>query len=174
MLCFRFTSLLLLALTALTLVSCAVVDPPPIEFVTTPQGRGVADAEVINTYANFFERRLSLPQNYLSPASAYYRDLNYHTFRRILDHDQTRFNEVARSEAGAYYAVPFYGLRNGQRQRMITFLHIADDGRVTPTIHLPAKAENVPGSSHDLWSILQANAGRTRSVVERSHGRLVF
>ncbi|SPC61988.1 uncharacterized protein UHOD_12175 [Ustilago sp. UG-2017b] len=171
MLYFRFTSLLLLALTALTLVSCAVVNPQPIELLTDEHPRNIRDAEHINYAANFFERKLRLPQNYLSPATSYDQNSHGAAFEQALSHPDTRFMGVSPTTEGTFYAVPFRVL-NGSPQRRVAFLYIERGGRVTPMIITAVKPENIPEMNHDFWSLLQTGAQKTLSELERHHGGL--
>lgn len=171
MLYFRFTSLLLLALTALTLVSCAVVNPPAIEHLTDEHPVNIRDAEHTDRAANFFERKLGLPRYYLSPALSYDQNLHEAAVQQVLNHRATRFMHVSTSEEGRKYAVPIHTF-NVSPPRMIAFLHIERDGRVTPIIITAAKPENIPGMNHDIWTLLQSGARETRSDLERYHGGL--
>lgn len=172
MLCFRFTSLLLLALTALTLVSCAIVNPPPMEVITDEHPRMIADAENTDELAQYYERKLGLPKYWLSPAISYDHDLQEEAFQVLLNSPNTRFMSVARSEQATFYAVPLQNVINGLPRRRIAFLQVEHGGRTTPQIITAVKPENIPGKNHNLWSLLEDGAQERHFHLGSYHGGL--
>lgn len=169
-------SILLLVVTALTLVSCNVT---PMQW-SWPYNPGFELTRRPNTLGEvgLLERRLALPPGYLGTAFASYNhgdEGHQQSVQGVLDNEHVRFFQVHMSpnEYGDY-VIPWRSRHriDGTEAPHILYVRIRPGGKVHPILTAQVENSVVPNYPRGVWTTLSESITTPKNDLERYWGGL--